>query len=92
MAINEQDWAALEAAEAPLYDGVEGIFAYTDVVGREDDDHALISMMWQQAEGYVANEYGWGPDAMDADARRAATARRVARANALLCFGEDILQ
>jgi hypothetical protein len=80
-------WELLEIAEKPLYTGDPGCHAYTDVMSR--DDGGLAADIWEQCR--------WGIEAMHPDHATDSTfvqqmiARRVARALALMSFGEEFL-
>jgi len=90
--LNEEQWAALELAERPIYT-YPGCNAWTDVMGRTDDD-GFVARLWENAE---MNMDGGG-DFEDSKGvrlpyrvRNSRVARRVARCLALLAFGEEIL-
>lgn len=85
--LSVSQWAALEKAERPFYTGGGGGHAYTDVMGREDDDGFAYAIWWQCQSG-VEMELDTGTPDHVLEAR---TAKRVAQVLAMMTFGPEIL-
>ncbi len=90
--LSEENWAALEAAEAPLYPPHSGSFALTDVFNREEAEIAFALWMHAQASADAAIESDLDYDTPEFEAAlQAETARRVADALAVLAFGREFI-
>ena len=78
-------WTHLEQAEKPLYSGQYGANSYTDVMPREMSSDLVP--MWENAWINVDASY----DDKSETWKNHETARRVARAQAILAFGAEFI-
>lgn len=84
MAVNEQEWAALTDVENRMYDGVHGVFAYTEVNERDGGAHGMIPVLFEHARMNAE-----GTDDYDDQELVEESAGRVAAALAILAFGVE---
>jgi hypothetical protein len=85
--LNSREWEALESSEQIIFKGEHGYISYTDVIPREDSSFA--AEVWDYA--YTQMDAGGEFEGKTPDYCLYRVAARVARALAMLVFGQEFL-